>query len=173
MLKNLILVAGLSAVLVSPVYAENEKACDFLWPLATEISWFEASTSAEVASSGTLPELPQDKAIALALKPVSEADLPVKPTSTPKPGDDKKFGGVVTIGTFAEAGVYQVAISDSGWLDVIQNGKPLEAIAHTGSHDCTKLRKSVRFEVGEGPVSIQVSGVPANTIKIAVRPAAD
>lgn len=173
MLKHLILVASLSAALASPVYAADEKACDFLWPLATEISWFEADTSEQVASGGTLADLPQDKAIALALKPAAEADLPVKPTSTPKPGDDKKFGGRVTIEKFAEPGAYQVAISDSGWLDVIQNGVPLEAIAHTGSHDCKKLRKSVRFEVGEGPVSIQVSGVPGNSIKIAIRPAAD
>lgn len=173
MLKHLILVASLSAALASPVYAADEKACDFLWPLATEISWFEADTSEQVASGGTLADLPQDKAIALALKPAAEADLPVKPTSTPKPSDDKKFGGLVTIEKFAEPGAYQVAISDSGWLDVIQNGVPLEAIAHTGSHDCKKLRKSVRFEVGEGPVSIQVSGVPGNSIKIAIRPAAD
>ena len=173
MLKHLILVAGLSAVLATPVYTADEKACDFLWPLATEISWFEADTSEKVASGGKLAELPQDKAIALSLKPASEVDLPAKPTSTPKPDDHKKFGGVVTIEKFAEPGVYQVAISASGWLDVIQNGTPLEAIAHTGSHDCNKLRKSVRFEVGQGPVSIQVSGVPSNSIKIAVRPAVD
>ena len=164
------------AVLLSPppAFAETKTGCDsFLWPLATEIAWFQAETSVKTASGTTLAAVPSDEAVALELRPMPEAGLPLKPTSTPKPDDAQKFGGYVTIESFPGPGAYQIAISDSGWLDVGQNGTTLEAIAHTGSHHCDKLRKSVRFEIGAGPVSIQVSGVPQNTIKIAIRPAAD
>jgi len=154
--------------------AEQATGCDeFLWPLATEIAWFQADASEKAASGAKLAALPEGKAIALDLLPMPEATLPAKPTSTPKDGDAEKFGGVVTIESFPEPGAYQIAISASGWLDVVQNGTTLEAIAHTGSPQCNVLRKSVRFEIGAGPVSVQVSGVPKNSIRIAIRPAAD
>lgn len=154
--------------------AENGAGCsEFVWPLATEMSWFKAETGEKTASGTELASLPQDKAIHLALVPMAQATLPAKPTSTPKADDDKKFAGFVTIQSFPEAGQYQVAISDSGWLDVVQNGTALESTSHTGSPNCDVLRKSVRFEIGTGPVTIQVSGVPKDNIKIAVRPAAD
>jgi hypothetical protein len=37
--------------------------------------------------------------------------------------------------------------------------------------DCAAIRKSVRFEVGSGPFSLQLSGIPQDTIKIAIRAA--
>lgn len=163
-------------VLAAPLSASAEEAagCDgFLWPLATEIAWFKADTGEKAASGARLAALPADKAIALDLRPMPQAELPAKPTSTSKPDDAEKFGGFVTIAAFPEPGAYQIAMSASGWLDVVQNGTALEAIAHTGSPQCDVLRKSVRFEVGPGPVSIQVSGVPQDSIKIAIRPAAD
>lgn len=167
--------AGL-ALLAVPLsaQAENASGCDsFLWPLATEIAWFQADDSETAASGATLAALPADRAIALNLLPTPTVELPVKPTSTPKVDDAEKFSGFVTVAAFPEPGAYQVAISGSGWVDVVQNGAALEAIAHTGSPHCTLLRKSVRFEIGHGPVSIQVSGVPKDSIRIAVRPAAD
>lgn len=165
-------------LLAAPLSASAEtaggKACDsFLWPLDTEIAWFKADDSQKLASGATLAGVPADKAIALNLLPTPKVELPAKPTSTPKADDAEKFSGFVTIEAFPEPGTYQVAISTSGWLDVVQNGTALEAIAHTGAPQCDLLRKSVRFEIGPGPVSIQVSGVPRDSIKIAVRPAAD
>lgn len=176
MRTGLVGIAACLMLVATPLSAAAEQAagCDeFLWPLATEIAWFQADTSETVASGAKLATLPADKAIALDLVPMPEATLPAKPTSTPKPGDTEKFGGFVTIEAFPQPGAYQVAISASGWLDVVQNGTALEAIAHTGAPRCNLLRKSVRFEIGAGPVSVQVSGVPKDSIKIAIRPAAD
>jgi hypothetical protein len=116
---------------------------------------------------------PTDKAIELALKPAAEVSFPAKPTSTPKPEDKDAFGGVVTFEGAPEPAHYQITLSTHGWIDVVQNGTPLEATGHTGSKDCDGLRKSVRFEVAPGPFSIQVSGVRKDSIRIAVRPAAD
>lgn len=176
MLKTLSALAACAVLLAASLDAGSASpdGCgDFLWPLETEIAWFDADTSEKSASGVSLAALPSDKAITLALEPMPEVKLAAKPTSTPKTDDDKKFGGFVIIEKFPAPGHYQVAISGSGWLDVVQNGATLESTAHTGSPKCDRLRKSVRFEIGEGPVSIQVSGSPSDSIKIAVRPATD
>lgn len=176
MRNGLTSIAACLMLSITPVtaLAEDGAGCnEFLWPLATEMSWFKADAGEKTASGTELAGPPQDKAIHLALLPMAQATLPAKPTSTPKADDDKTFAGFVTIQAFSEPGHYQVAISDSGWLDVVQSGAALESTSHTGSPNCDVLRKSVRFEIGSGPVTIQVSGVPKDSIKIAVRPAAD
>jgi hypothetical protein len=132
----------------------------------------KAADSEQVASGATIAKVPADKAIALALSPVPEVKFPHQPMSTPKPEDAKAYGGFVTFES-AEGGHMQVSLSTYGWIDVIQNGTPLESTGHSGSEGCDAIRKSVRFEIAPGPFSIQVSGVKANTIKFAIRPAAD
>jgi hypothetical protein len=132
----------------------------------------KAADSETVKSGATLPAPPEDKAIALSLLPASQVSLPVKLTSTPKPEDAESFSGFVSFEQMP-AGHYQISLSSHGWIDVIQNGKPLEATGHTGSKDCADIRKSVRFEIEAGTFSLQVNGVRKDTIKIAVRPAAD
>jgi hypothetical protein len=176
MRKFLLLLAGAGALLAAtPLPAAAEaKGCDgFLWPLATELAWMKADSSEKIASGATLPAPPADKAIELALLPVAQVSFPAPPTGTPKPGDTETFGGVVTFEPLADAAHFQVTLSGPGWIDVVQDGKSLEATGHTGSKDCDGLRKSVRFEVAPGPFAIQVSGVPKDSMRIAIRPAAD
>ena len=171
----LILLAGCGALLApaASAVAAGATGCEgFLWPLATELTWMKTATAENVASGATLASLPGDKAIELALVPVGEVSFPAKPTSTPKPEDARTFGGFVNVGSLP-TGHYQVTLSAHAWIDVIQGGKPLEATGHTGSKDCDGIRKSVRFEVGPGPFVIQVSGSAKDSIRIAVRPAAD
>ena len=176
MRKFFVLLAGLGAMIAAPAAhagAAAAKGCDaFLWPLATELAWMKADDGEKLASGATLAEPPAGKAIALALLPASKVTFAAKPTSTPKPEDAEAFGGVVTFSALAPGHV-QVTLSAHGWIDAVQNGTPLEATGHTGSHDCDGIRKSVRFEIGAGPVSLQVSGVKQDHIKIAIRPAAD
>lgn len=177
MRKLLIVLASVGALLsaaVTRATAADATGCEgFLWPLTTELSWMKASDSEATATGATLPKPPIDKAIALKLLPASKVSLPAKPTSTPKPEDAQAFAGVVTFEGFPEPGHYQVTISTHAWIDVVQNGVSLEATGHTGSKDCDSIRKSVRFEIGSGPFSIQINSAPKDTIKIAIRPAAD
>lgn len=172
-----LVLAGLAALLgtsVQTVAAAEEKGCEgLLWPLATELSWMNAAGAEKVASGATLATIPPGKAIEVALLPLAEVTFPGKPTRTPKPDDDQTFGGVVHVAGTPAATHYQVTISDHGWVDVVQNGAPLEATGHTGSHDCKGIRKSVRFEVAPGPFSIQVSGTRTPSIRVVIRPAAD
>jgi hypothetical protein len=163
----------LCAILAAPsAYAADAKGCDFLWPLKTEMAWMQAAGAEKVASGATLAALPDAGAIELALKPAADVTFPLTPTKTPKAGDAKTFSGFVGI-TDVEGAHVQVTISAHAWIDVIQNGKPLEATAHTGSENCPEIRKSVRFEVGSGPLILQISGSEKDVIRIAVRPAAD
>ena len=69
-----------------------------------------------------------------------------------------------------KAGVYQVTLSGEGWIDLVQNGAALDSADHSGAKNCPGLRKSVRFNVGAAPVALQVSGVPGDSIKVAIRP---
>ncbi len=177
MRKLLIVLASLGTLLsahVTRAAAADATGCEgFLWPLTTELAWMKATDSEGVASGATLPTPPAGKAIALTLLPASQVTLPAKPTSTPKPEDADKFAGVVNFEAPSEPGHYQMTISTHAWIDVVQNGAPLEATGHTGAKNCETIRKSVRFEIGPGPFSIQISGAPKDVIKIAIRPAAD
>ncbi|HEX2842845.1 hypothetical protein [Hyphomicrobium sp.] len=177
MRKLLIVIASSGALLSAHVpgaTAADATGCEgFLWPLATELSWMKASDSEATASGATLPKPPTDKAIALKLLPASQVSLSAKPTSTPQPDDAEKFAGVVTFEAPTAPGHYQVTISTHAWIDVVQNGVPLETTGHTGAKNCDSIRKSVRFEIGSGPFSIQINSAPTDTIKIAIRPAAD
>ena len=168
------LLAAALLLTASPTVAEDAKdGCSrFLWPLQTEMAWFAAPDVIPLKSGDTFAAPPADKAISLRLRPAESVELPATPTSSPKKDDGKRFAGVVQFKDIPE-GHYQIAISDHGWIDVVQDGKALEATGHTGAPDCKGLRKSVRFEIAPGPVAIQVYGARADTIRIAVRPAAD
>jgi len=176
MRRLMLLPAALAMTLASaavPVHAADAKGCEgFLWPLATELAWMRASESETVASGASIPAVPTDKAIEIGLEPVSKVTFAAPPTSTPKPEDAESYGGVVSVAALP-AGHYQVTIGAHGWIDIVQNGAALEPTGHTGSHDCDVLRKSVRFEIAEGPFTIQVSGARKDTIRVAIRPAAD
>lgn len=170
----LILIAGCGTLLAMPAVAAGETGCDgFLWPLTTELSWMKGADSEKVVSGITLPAPPKGKAIELSLLPASQVSFAAKPTSTQKPEDKETFGGIVSFDGTPAAVHYQVTLSGNGWIDVVQNGASLEATGHTGSKDCDGIRKSVRFEVGPGPFALQVSGVHKESIRIAIRPAAD
>lgn len=167
------LTGSLALLAAVPAQAAPAVGCEgFLWPLAEEIAQIKASDSVAVESGATLPAPPSGKAVAITLKPAPEVKLPATPTSTPKPDDDKKFAGAVNFSRI-EKGHYQVTMSGPGWIDVVQNGRPLEATGHTGSADCEFIRKSVRFEVEDGAIAVQVHGVPKASLKITIRPAAD
>lgn len=145
--------------------AADTGGCDsFAWPLAKELAWLKHDDPIAVASGGEIAS-PPDRAIALALKPAGEAQLPVVPSGKPKAKPDTAYGGWVTFAGPTKPGIHQVTLATGGWVDVVQKGTALEATAHTGKTDCDGMRKSVRFDIGAGPFSVQFSGVPQDTIR--------
>lgn len=161
-----------AAALTLPLRAASAAetgGCDaFAWPIATELQWMKASDS-EAVTSGAKLAAPPAKAISLTLMPMTEVSFPVAPTSRKKGNAAETFGGIVAFDGTTEPGVYQLSLATAGWVDVVQDGKALRSSAHSGKMDCDGVRKSVRFDIGAGPFSIELSGFAKDTAKFVVR----
>jgi hypothetical protein len=166
----LTVLAGVAVLALSPaaLAAEETGGCEsFAWPLSTELQWMKAPDSEAVASGAKLPA-PPAKAIAFSLEPMNAVTFPVAPTGRLKPNGDV-YGGVLTFDGVGAPGLYQVTLQTGGWVDVIQNGKALKSTSHSGKSDCDGMRKSVRFNIGAGPVTIEFSNMKNDSIKFAIR----
>lgn len=152
-----------------PSAAEDMSACDqFNWPVKREQTLFGSKDLQHVASGATIASFP-DRGIALELQPHNSAPYALPPGRQPKIANSS--GGFVVISSVPKAGQYQITASAEGWIDVIQDGKPLASAAHSGRRDCPDVRKSVRFDLQSGAVTIQVSGVDLKLVKLAILPA--
>ena len=147
------LIAGLSFTAARTASALDIAACDqFAWPIKREQALFASKDLQHVASGTTLDSVP-DRGIALELQPHDTAPYVLAPSRQPKIGS------------------YQVTASAEAWIEIIQDGKSLASTAHSGKRDCPDVRKSVRFDLQTGAVTIQVSGVDSKLIKLAILPA--
>ena len=113
----------------------------------------------------TLPPL----AVTLSLPPVADAGLPKPSERTQKPGT---FAGYLRLGQIP-GGIYTVSVSDSAWVDVIQDGNYLKPTEFSGVTGCNGIRKTMKFSLAAGSTTVQISGVAANAIKLAVVPSSD
>ena len=157
----------------APAMAAEDTGCKaFLWPIAKEQAAF-ARADLAVVESGAKRGAWAEQAFALKLKPQAEAALPMPPSGAPMMKVDKPYAGTVAFDAPAAAGVYHVTLSRPAWIDVVQGGASLPAAAHTGSHDCASVHKSVRFELAKAPIVLQISGSGAATINVAIVPAVD
>lgn len=158
----------LGAAGIAPLRAASDDACSgFAWPVEREIKLFRDSGIEPVMSGAMLRALPPT-GVAIELQPQVTVDYAVEPGREAKSNDS--FGGMLTIANVEQAGAYQVTASDEAWIDAIQNGKALPSTAHTGKEGCPDVRKSMRFELDAGPLTIQVSGAPSIQIKLAILP---
>jgi hypothetical protein len=170
MKKSIFTALGAAALLLPfNAYAAESGGCEsFAWPVKTELQWLKADDSEAVTSGSTLKELPA-KAVSLSLLPMDKVAFPVAPTSRRKNADGERYGGVVTFDSIGDPGIYQVSLPVAGWIDIVQDGKTIKSAAHTSKTDCDGVRKSVRFDIGPGPVAVEISGIPGDTIKFAIR----
>lgn len=162
--------AGLALALAcaAPAAAQEKPACEqFAWSVDREQALFGAPDLKTVPSGTTLTG--QDRTVTLVLQPSAKVAYSLPPGRQPRSPDS--YGGVISFADLPNGGTYQVTAPAEAWIDVIQNGKAIASVAHTGKRDCATIRKSVRFELAPGPVTIQVSGAPAPVIKIAILPA--
>lgn len=161
----------LAAAVGPPAGATSPGGCeDFAWPLATELTWLRATGVTEVKSSDTLTD-PPAQAIALNLLPSATVTLAGEPSGTLKGDAGATYAGLIHIGAASSPGLHQVTLSHKAWVDVVQNGKTIASVAHTGKTDCEAARKSVRFEIGPGPFTVQVTGASSPAIKVTIRKA--
>ena len=162
-------VAAAACLMPLNAFAAEPGGCEsFAWPIATELQWLKAADSEAIASGGTLKQLPE-KAISLSLLPMDQVKFTAEQSRRRKEADKTQFGGAVTFESVGEPGIYQISLPIRSWVDVVQDGKTLKSAAHTSKTDCDGVRKSIRFALGQGPVTVEISGIPTDTVKFTIR----
>lgn len=163
-----ILVGALILLGASPALAQDPVGCDsFKWPIAQERAALVAPDLARLEAGAQAPALPPTAAH-ITLRALPDAALPKPPERNQKPGT---FAGALHINALP-AGTYTVSVSDYAWVDVVQNGDYVRPSGHSGVKGCEGIRKSMKFDLGAGPATIQISGVAKDAINIAILPAA-
>ncbi len=148
--------------------AKDIAACAaFKWPIDKERAAFE-NPDLEKLSSGTSKGPWGEQVFALQLKPAKDIAFPI-------PLPDKKnppntFGGTLSFAAPAAAGPYQITISNHSWIELVQDGAALKPVDHSGAKGCDGVRKSIRFNIGAAPVTLQVSGSTDETVNVSIRP---
>jgi hypothetical protein len=152
-------------VVSSAAYAEEPVGCDkFKWPIEQDRAALTASTISQLQSGAALGAPPA--AAIVGLQPLGDANLPKTPERNPKP---ETFAGFVTLAA-VPAGTYTVSLSEGGWVDAVQNGAHLKPKAFSGATGCDGIRKVMKYELTAAPLTIQISGVMRNTVRLAIQP---
>ena len=153
---------ALLAIMATPALAQEPVGCDkFKWPVDRERALL---ASAKLVAGGA--EI-TGGAVKLTLSPMTEAKLPMEPSRKPRPGS---YAGFVGYAAPPQPGTYRVTLSEAGWIDVLQGGGEVKSGAFSGVTGCAGIRKSVKFDLGASPFVVEISGVPAREIAIAVTP---
>jgi hypothetical protein len=150
--------------------ADDAGCAGFTWALDTELAWMAATDGVSLESGAELPS-PPSKAITLALQPAKSVTMPVTPGVKKQAVGADTFSGWLALSGVAKPGLYQISLSHGAWIDVVQNGALVPSQAFTGRKECVPIHKSVRFEIGPGPVTVQISGSSSQTVKLAIRAA--
>jgi hypothetical protein len=150
--------------------AEEPSGCDkFKWPIERERAALAAPDRLKIASGDDLkPALPV--AAIVSLRPAAEANLPTTPERIPAANT---FLGFAIFKNALPPGRYTINLSAAGWIDVVQDGRFLRSVTSSGVRGCEGIRKSVKFEIPPKPFTIQISGVEANSISLAIVPASE
>lgn len=150
----------------SSALADEPRGCD-------KFAWNIADAQHLLATPRPPGAGPNDRntatAISLSLAPLANAKLKLPPERTSSnPGS---LAGSVEFASAAHVATYAITLSAAAWIDVVQDGKYLKPVAFTGALACPEVRKSVKFRIGPGPFTLQLSGATSDTIDLVVTPA--
>jgi hypothetical protein len=156
----LTLVACILPILATTRVAAEDQSCrTFSWSIGRSIDLFDEPLP--TVESGQA--LPKEGAFAVILKPVADVIYFVPPER----GSDGGLGGLVTIESLP-AGRYQIALSDGGWVDAIQENQRLPELASSRTRECPGVVHSIEIDVQSQPLTLQIGGAQARRINIAV-----
>ena len=134
--------------------AAESSGCDqFKWPIAHEQAALAAPAAGPLAPGATLPA---DAGARLKLIPFAEAKLALAPERPPK--FSPSYAGTFALDAPAAAGVYKVTLSAGGWIDVVQDGKFLKAVAFSEATGCANARKSTLFPAEKKTFLLHIEG---------------
>jgi hypothetical protein len=155
-----------ACAIAAPALAQGPVGCDkFKWPIDKERATLNGTDLPKLASGDRAP-FPLPWAAIVALKPLAEAKLPTPPGQASKVADS--FAGFIAAAAPKRAGTYKVTISSVGWIDLVQDGHAVKSVAFSGATGCEGVRKSVKFELAAKPLTIELSGVRENSIRLVI-----
>jgi hypothetical protein len=165
-----ILIALAACSIASAGFAQEQRqepvGCDkFKWPLDKERATLNGTDLPKIASGDRAP-WPLPWASIVALVPFADAKLPLPPERTPK--SPTSFAGFIQAAAPSHAETYKVTLSSEGWIDVVQNDQFVKSSAFSGATGCDGVRKSVKFDLTAAPFTVELSGVAADTIRMAI-----
>jgi len=157
----------LFAILVAaPALAEEPVGCDkFKWPLDKERATLNGTDLPKVVS-GDRVTFPIPFGAIVALVPFADAKLPTPPERAPKSPDT--FAGFFQAPAPKQPGSYKITLSAGGWIDVAQSDDAVKSTAFSSALGCEGIRKSVKFDLAAAPFTVELSGVKADEIKLAI-----
>ncbi|NHN88368.1 hypothetical protein GOB81_06960 [Acetobacter sp. LMG 1627] len=109
---------------------------------ATEVSGLESAV------------LTPGKAARVTLRRTAEITYALRPA---EPGGKVSSGGMIAFDA-PVAGTYRVMLNVRAWLDVVHDGKALDAVHHQHGPACSTIGKMVDFPLPAGRSVIQLSG---------------
>jgi hypothetical protein len=167
--RTFLAVALLGAMAI-PAAAREDGCTGFSFPVDAEMAWMKAPPSETIETGAKVPGMPA-KALALKLKLTREVTLPVKPGRKALAIGKATYSGWFEIANLPKGGLYQITLSHEAWIDAVQNGELIHSHSFVGKPACKIVRKSVRYKLGAGPLTVQFSGAEVEALKVAIREA--
>lgn len=124
--------------------------------------WAAPETVPAAATPATQPEILLGRAYNAPLKAAASVSYSVQP----KKLADGAFGGLFML-TIEKAGIYTIGLDQSGWIDVVRDGKSVRSSGQGHGPDCSTIRKMVDFQLDPGHYTVQISNGPKATAVIA------
>ena len=161
-----VLIAIAICSMASAALAQEPVGCDkFKWPLDKERATLNGTDLPKIASGNRAP-WPLPWASIVTLMRFADAKLPMAPERAPK--SPTSFAGFVEVAAPPHPGTYKITLSLEGWIEVVQNAHFVKSSAFSGAQGCEGVRKSVKFDLTAAPFTIELSSVPADTIRMAI-----
>src|SRR6185436_13491568 len=100
---------------------------------------------------------PSSHKLEVALRPLSDVALVGKETK-PNENGENLFGGFVRL-AIPKDGMYRISAGSTIWIEVIDEGKPIERVRIAPRLHCGRIHKSLGFPLkGEQSYWLQISG---------------
>ena len=166
-MTRLLLFSALALATLSAASAADSGCDGFQWNVTRERALFAMPPTSlrSAPEPASAPPLSAGVLYELAVAPQDGLHL------VAAPGKHASFDGAH--GGFAllqvpSPGLWRIALSEAGWIDVIASGQTLAARDFQGQHDCAAPRKVVEFELPAGNAVLQLTGIRSQSIRIAL-----
>ncbi len=162
-MRRLIAVCILGLVTAARAAAADDPCAAFKWDVSSVRALFatEAHPVANPDSATLVPQL----LYALALRSQEQLHLSIAA------GGNAQFEGAlgaVAHLRIATPGLYRVALDQPGWIDLIGSAGAIRSSDFSGASGCHAPHKIVVFALPAGTLTLQLTGVHATPLRLAV-----